>query len=104
VLGALGASGLGETAQAALDAVVPAAFLALLWPRLQRGWPEAAVQRRVAVGGAVVALLLTPVVPAGVQVVAAVVAVALAGRPRTEAGGDGAAPGTRRTSAGQEDS
>jgi len=45
------------------------------------------VQRRVAVGGAVVALLLTPVVPAGVQVVAAVVAVALAGRPRrAEAG------------------
>jgi hypothetical protein len=34
------------------------------------------------VGGAVVALALTPFVPAGVQVVAAVVAVALAGRPR----------------------
>jgi hypothetical protein len=33
----------------------------------------------------VVALLLTPVVPPGVQVVAAVVAVALAGRPRAEA-------------------
>ncbi|WP_233496152.1 AzlC family ABC transporter permease [Geodermatophilus sp. TF02-6] len=82
LLGALGASGLGETAQAALDAVVPAAFLALLWPRLRRSSPEAAVQRRVAVGGAVVALALTPVVPAGVQVIAAVVAVALAGRPR----------------------
>jgi predicted branched-subunit amino acid permease len=85
VVGALGAAALGETAQAALDAVVPAAFLALLWPRLQRGFPEAAVQRRVAVGGAVVALLLTSVVPPGVQVVAAVVAVALAGRPRAEA-------------------
>ena len=85
VVGALGAAALGETAQAALDAVVPAAFLALLWPRLQRGFPEAAVQRRVAIGGAVVALLLTPVVPPGVQVVAAVVAVALAGRPRAEA-------------------
>jgi predicted branched-subunit amino acid permease len=82
VVGALGAAALGETARAALDAVVPAAFLALLWPRLQRGFPEAAVQRRVAVAGAVVALLLTPVVPPGVQVVAAVVAVALAGRPR----------------------
>lgn len=83
LVGALGASGLGSTAEAALDSIVPAAFLALLWPRLQKGAPEAAVQRRVAVGGAVVALALTPLVPAGVQVIAAVVAVVLAGRPRT---------------------
>ncbi len=82
VVGALGAAALGSTARAALDAVVPAAFLALLWPRLRRGFPEAAVQRRVAVGGAVVALALTPFVPAGVQVLAAAVAVLLAGRPR----------------------
>jgi predicted branched-subunit amino acid permease len=82
VVGALGAAGLGGTARAALDAVVPAAFLALLWPRLRKSFPEAATQRRVAAGGAVVALALTPFVPAGVQVVAAVVAVALAGRPR----------------------
>jgi predicted branched-subunit amino acid permease len=82
VVGALGAAALGATAQAALDAVVPAAFLALLWPRLQRGWAEHAAQRRVALGGAVVALGLTPLVPAGVQVVAAVVAVTLAGRWR----------------------
>jgi predicted branched-subunit amino acid permease len=81
VVGAVGAAALGGTARAALDAVVPAAFLALLWPRLRRAFPEAAVQRRVAVGGAVVALALTPVVPAGVQVIAAVVAVGLAGRP-----------------------
>jgi hypothetical protein len=38
----------------------------------------------VAVGGAVVALALTPFVPAGVQVIAAVVAVALAGRPHPQ--------------------
>jgi predicted branched-subunit amino acid permease len=82
VIGALGAAALGETAQAALDAVVPAAFLALLWPRLRSSFPEANVQRRVALGGAVVALALTPIVPPGVQVVAAVVAVSLAGRPR----------------------
>ncbi|MGY1813716.1 AzlC family ABC transporter permease [Blastococcus sp. SYSU D00820] len=90
LVGALGAAALGETAQAALDAVVPAAFLALLWPRLRRGATEPAVQRRVAAGGAVVALALTPFVPAGVQVIAAVVAVALAGRPR-RAAGEGAA-------------
>jgi predicted branched-subunit amino acid permease len=82
LIGALGAGALGETAQAALDSVVPAAFLALLWPRLSRGAPEAGLQRRVALGGAVVALALTPFVPAGLQVVLAVVAVALAGRPR----------------------
>ncbi len=82
VVGALGAAALTGPALAALDAVVPAAFLALLWPRLRTGFPEAAVQRRVALGGAVVALALTPFVPAGVQVIAAVVAVALAGRPR----------------------
>jgi predicted branched-subunit amino acid permease len=81
-VGVLGAAALGGTSRAALDAIVPAAFLALLWPRLRKSFPEAAVQRRVAVGGAVVALALTPFVPAGVQVVAAVVAVALAGRPR----------------------
>ena len=85
VVGALGAAALGGAARAALDAVVPAAFLALLWPRLWKGFPEAAVQRKVALGGAVVALALTPFVPAGVQVVAAVVAVALAGRPRPKA-------------------
>jgi predicted branched-subunit amino acid permease len=82
VVGALGAAALTGPALAALDAVVPAAFLALLWPRLRSGFSEAAVQRRVALGGAVVALALTPVVPAGVQVIAAVVAVTLAGRPR----------------------
>jgi predicted branched-subunit amino acid permease len=82
VAGALGAAALGGAARAALDAVVPAAFLALLWPRLRAGFPEAAIQRRVALGGTVIALALTPFVPAGVQVVAAVVAVGLAGRPR----------------------
>ena len=84
VIGALGAAALTGAALAALDAVVPAAFLALLWPRLRKGFPESGVQLRVAIGGAVVALALTPLVPAGVPVVAAVVAVALAGRPRSE--------------------
>ncbi|MGY1619266.1 AzlC family ABC transporter permease [Geodermatophilus sp. SYSU D00691] len=85
LVGAFGAAALGGTARAALDAVVPAAFLALLWPRLRRPFPEAAVQRRVALGGAVVGLALTPFVPPGVQVIAAVVAVALAGPPRERA-------------------
>ncbi len=90
VVGALGAAALSGAARAALDAVVPAAFLALLWPRLRGRFPEARAQRRVAVGGAVVALALTPVVPPGVQVIVAVVAVALAGRPRRPAEAAGA--------------
>jgi predicted branched-subunit amino acid permease len=81
VVGALGAAALSGAARAALDAVVPAAFLALLWPRLRSSFPEAHAQRRVALGGAVIALVLTPIVPPGVQVIAAVAAVALAGRP-----------------------
>src|SRR5919112_282596 len=37
VVGALGAAALTGPALAALDAVVPAEFLALLWPRLRKG-------------------------------------------------------------------
>lgn len=73
LLGALGAELLGPTAQAGLDAVVPAAFLALLWPRLRQG----AEHRIVAVAGAALALALTPVVPAGLQVIIAAAAVLL---------------------------
>lgn len=82
--GALGSELLGDGAQAALDAVVPAAFMALLWPRLQEGPAHV----RVAVGGAVVALALTPVVPPGLQVMLAAAAVVfgLLPRPRQEAG------------------
>ena len=79
LLGALGADALTGGWLAALDAVVPAAFLALVWPRLQRTWREPAAQRRVALGGAALALVLTPVLPAGLQVIAAAAAVALAG-------------------------
>ncbi|MGY1845345.1 AzlC family ABC transporter permease [Modestobacter sp. SYSU DS0875] len=82
VVGSMGAAALGGAAQAALDSIVPAAFLALLWPRLRSSAREPWVQRRVALAGAVVALALTPVVPVGAQVVLAVVAVALVGRPR----------------------
>ncbi len=73
VLGALLGTEVADPATLGLDAAVPAAFLALLWPRLTD--PRARV---VAVSGAVAALVLVPVVPAGVPVLgAAVVAVAL---------------------------
>jgi len=80
LLGAVGASTLGDPTTLGLDAVVPAAFLALLAPRLRDG----TVERRVALGGAVIALVLIPFTPAGVPVLAATGALVLAAtvRPR----------------------
>jgi predicted branched-subunit amino acid permease len=48
------------------DAVIPALFLALLWPRLR-----APGLRRASVAGAVIALATTPFVPVGVPLMAA---------------------------------
>lgn len=56
-----------------LDAAAPAAFLALLWPRL-----ATAAQRNVALAGALIALALVPIAPAGVPIVAAALGVAAA--------------------------
>jgi predicted branched-subunit amino acid permease len=56
-----------------LDAAGPAAFLALLWPRL-----SIAPQRRVAIAGAVIALVLIPLAPPGVPILASMFGVAVA--------------------------
>jgi predicted branched-subunit amino acid permease len=53
-----------------IDATIPAAFLALVWPRLHDR-----VQRRVAIAGAVIAVPLVPVLPAGLPIIAAAVVV-----------------------------
>jgi predicted branched-subunit amino acid permease len=64
--GALAGGGLGDPGAYGLDAMFPAAFLALLAPQLRRrGAPPAAVT------GALVALALVPFTPAGVPVIAA---------------------------------
>jgi branched chain amino acid efflux pump len=69
--GALLGRGLGDPRALGLDAMFPAAFLALLAPQLRRpGAPVAAVT------GAVIALVLVPVAPAGVPVIAALAGVA----------------------------
>lgn len=65
VVGAAVGRGLGSLSAAGLDAAGPAAFIALLGPRLR-----AASMRAVALMGAAVALLLVPVMPAGSTVVA----------------------------------
>jgi predicted branched-subunit amino acid permease len=57
-----------------LDAAGPAAFLALLWPRL-----SSAPQRRTAIVGALIALALIPFAPPGVPILASMFGVA-AGR------------------------
>jgi predicted branched-subunit amino acid permease len=74
LLGAAGTSALGDPNRFGLDAVVPAAFLALLAPRLRNG----AIERRVALGGAGIAFALIPISPPGVPVLASCAALLLA--------------------------
>jgi predicted branched-subunit amino acid permease len=79
LLGWLGATRLGNPQTYGLDVVGPAAFLALLWPRLTAGGTE----RRIALFAAVVAVATTPLLPPGVPVMlAALPAMAGIGRRR----------------------
>ena len=75
-VGALAGEGIGDPSDLGLDALFPAFFLALLVPELRDRTAVA-----VAVTGAVVALVLLPVAPPGVPVLAATLA-ALAGLRR----------------------
>lgn len=74
LIGALGASVIGDPGTLGLDAATAAALLALLWPRLidRQLWA-------VALGAAGVAIVLTPVLQPGVPVLAAAVVALLAG-------------------------
>jgi predicted branched-subunit amino acid permease len=65
--GALGAGQVASPQAFGLDVVAPAAFLALIWPRLKTGRTE----RLVALAGAAVALGTTTVLPVGVPVILA---------------------------------
>jgi predicted branched-subunit amino acid permease len=76
-VGALAGDALGDPKQYGLDAAAAGAFLGLLWPRLSTREPVA-----VAVGAALVAAVLVPVVPAGIPVVAAAVVAVVAGLAR----------------------
>jgi len=77
--GALGGGALGDPEAIGLDAIFPAFFLALLLPELRD-----ARSRGVALAGALIALALVPLAPAGVPVLVASVA-ALAGLKRRHA-------------------
>jgi 4-azaleucine resistance transporter AzlC len=68
--GAIGAGRVGSPDTFGLEVVGPAAFLALIYPRLRAGRTE----RLVALTGAAIALATTTVLPAGVPVILAAVA------------------------------
>lgn len=66
LLGAVAGDTIGDPRDLGLDAAVGAAFLALLWPRL-----DGTVERLVAVAAAAVALGAVPLTPAGMPVLVA---------------------------------
>jgi predicted branched-subunit amino acid permease len=68
LLGALGAKAMGDPSAWGLDAAVPAAFLGLVWPRLTNK-----LERALAVCALVVAVLLSPVLSAGLPIISTVV-------------------------------
>jgi 4-azaleucine resistance transporter AzlC len=74
LVGAVVGARLGDPQAYGLDAASSAAFLALLWPRLSSG-----MTRAVAAGAAVLAVLVVPLVPAGVPVLVAGLAAIVAG-------------------------
>ena len=70
LVGALAGEGLGDPRDYGLDAMFPAAFLALLAPQLRQ--PGA---RQAAVAGVLIAVALLPLAPAGVPVMLAALGV-----------------------------
>jgi len=74
IVGAVVGNALGDPKRFGLDAAAPAAFCALLWPRLKRG-----DARAVAVVSAVIALVVAPHAPAGIPVLVAALAAIVAG-------------------------
>jgi predicted branched-subunit amino acid permease len=63
--GALGAQAMGDIRAFGLDSAVPAAFLGLAWPRLTGNF-----ERSLAVGCALFAIVMTPILPAGLPIIA----------------------------------
>lgn len=76
LIGALAGNLIGSVEQWGLDAAAAAAFLGLLWPRIKQNW-------QLALLGALVALVSTPFLPAGVPILLAAVVALLPFRERT---------------------
>lgn len=77
---ALASIGDGFITDWGLDAAAPAAFLALLWPRMVG--EEAHRGRKIAGTGALIAAACIPVAPAGIPILAATLGVFAVGHPR----------------------
>jgi 4-azaleucine resistance transporter AzlC len=80
LLGILLGQRVGDPAALGLDAAFPAGLIALLLPNLRDR-----ETRRVAVAGAAVAVLATPLLPAGLPVLLGLIALVLLAIPRREA-------------------
>lgn len=76
-VGAVAGDRMGDPAKYGLDAAAAAAFLGLVWPRVTGA--GSGLAQTVAVGAVVVALALTPLVPAGIPVLLAAVVAIVAG-------------------------
>ncbi|MGC1215447.1 MAG: AzlC family ABC transporter permease [Micromonospora sp.] len=101
VLGVLAGGAVGDPAALGLDAAFPAGLIALLLPTLRE--PET---RRVALAGAALAVLATPLLPAGMPVLLALAAlvvplVRLRRASRTDAPAAADAEGPRDAASGQ---
>jgi predicted branched-subunit amino acid permease len=78
LLGALGAQAMGNPSAWGLDAAVPAAFLGLVWPRLTGRF-----ERALAAMSIILAIALSPVISAGLPIIAtALLAVAFGWKER----------------------
>ena len=78
LLGALGAQAMVNPSAWGLDAAVPAAFLGLVWPRLTGKF-----ERTLAASAVILAILLSPIISAGLPIIAtALLAVAFGWRQR----------------------
>ncbi|CAB4338016.1 MAG: branched-chain amino acid ABC transporter permease [Actinobacteria bacterium] len=73
-IGAITVSAIGDPKSFGLDAAISAGLFALVWPQIKGRFPLVA-----SLGGALVALILTPWLPAGIPVLAAAVVAAVAG-------------------------
>ncbi len=74
LLGAFGAQAMGNPAAWGLDAAVPAAFAGLVWPRL-----KSHSDRALAISAVLLALALTPLLPAGLPIIATALLAVLMG-------------------------
>ena len=72
--GAVGAKAMGDPSAWGLDAAVPAAFLGLVWPRLNNS-----TDKTLAIVAAVFAIATTPFLPAGLPIIGTALLAVVAG-------------------------